>query len=342
MTVDPTTSFDRDALLDDVVTAYLKEACSGKAPDPAAWQARYPDLATELAEFFADRAALERVAGPLCSVAGAAAPSTVVGDYELLEEIGRGGMGVVFRARQLSLNRVVALKMVSADRAHVDDERFRREAEAAAHLDHPHIVPIYEVGEHDGRRYFSMKWIDGPDLGQLFSGGSQNRRGRAVLRTAAKQLMLVARAVHHAHQRGILHRDLKPSNILMDRSGQPHVADFGLAKRVEGDSGVTQAGANVGTPSYMAPEQAGAEPLLTTAVDVYGLGAILYEVLTGRPPFRAETPLDTLVQVRSQEPPRPRFLEPGADRDLETICLKCLAKDAAGRYGSAEALADDL
>jgi WD40 repeat protein/tRNA A-37 threonylcarbamoyl transferase component Bud32 len=350
MPLDATTTFDRDAQLDEVVTAYLKETRAGKTPDPAAWQARYPELAADLAEFFADRAALERLAGPLRTVAQDV-PTTVGEDYEILQEIAHGGMGIVYKARQKSLNRVVALKMVQPGRAAEDGDRFRREAEAAAHLDHPHIVPIYEVGEAGGRPFFSMKFIDGVDLGQWMhseprpSGSAERHRS---LTLAARILATVARTVHHAHQRGILHRDLKPSNILLERRAGvvnplvPYVADFGLAKRVEGDSAVTHSGAIIGTPSYMAPEQAAAAPTLTTAVDIYGLGAIVYEALTGQPPFRAETPLETLVQVRTQEPPRPRALHPNADRDLETICLKCLEKDPAHRYGSAEALADDL
>ena len=194
-------------------------------------------------------------------------------------------------------------------------------------------MPIYEVGEDGGRPFFSMKFIDGVDLSQLFRGDAEKRRGPRTVRRAVGQLATVARAVHYAHQRGILHRDLKPSNILIDQAGQPHVADFGLAKRVEGDSTTTQSGSITGTPSYMAPEQAAGAPTLTTAVDVYALGAILYEMLTGQPPFRADTPLDTILQVRTQEPRRPRSLNPKADRDLETMCLKCLEKDPSRRYG---------
>ncbi|PYL69501.1 MAG: hypothetical protein DMF28_03105, partial [Verrucomicrobia bacterium] len=261
------------------------------------------------------------------------------GDYELLEEIGRGGQGVVFRARQKSLNRTVALKVIGlgqwATKAHL--KRFRREAEAAASLDHPCIVPIYEVGERDGSCYFSMKFIEGGQLDEVI------RRTPMSIRQAAELIAKVARTVHYAHEHGILHRDIKPGNILLDAKGEPHLTDFGLARLLESESTITRTLEVMGTPSYMAPEQASGETSeLTSATDVYGLGAVLYQLLTGHPPFAGGTTYETIKLVLETEPRQPRLLNPKIDRDLSTICLKCLEKDPMRRYASALAMAEDL
>ncbi|HMF12095.1 MAG TPA: serine/threonine-protein kinase, partial [Gemmataceae bacterium] len=264
------------------------------------------------------------------------------GDHELLEEIARGGMGVVWKARQVSLNREVALKMILAGRfaSAAEVERFRTEAENAANIGHPNIVPIYEVGECQGQHYFTMKFMGGGNLAQATKSDEWLIGSSAGQRRAADLVQTVARAVHYAHQHGILHRDLKPANILLDAGGQPHVTDFGLAKRIESAESLTQSGALVGTPNYMAPEQARGRKDLTVAADVYSLGAILFELLTCRPPFRGETPIETVFQVLETAPIAPSSFNPNLDSDLEMICLKCLDKDPARRYSSAGALAD--
>jgi WD40 repeat protein len=365
----------REAEVNKVIAEFLAAVEAGQAPDWQELQRQHPHLAEELTAFFRDQENFDRFAAelPAPAVSGAEAPTLAsgtaspyqhdvakkptalasgspgdampgpiryFGDYELLEEIARGGMGVVYKARQVSLNRLVALKMILAGQlaSAVEVQRFRTEAEAAANLDHPNVVPIYEVGEHQGQHYFSMKLI----------ACSRDPKGSADQRQSARFLATVARAVHYAHQRGIIHRDLKPANILVDEHGQPHVTDFGLAKRLPGEpgalatGGLSQSGAVVGTPAYMAPEQAAGRKGLTTAADVYSLGAILYEQLTGKPPFLGSTPFDIIVQVLEKEPSSPRQVQPGINRDLETIVLKCLEKDPTRRYSSAEALADDL
>ncbi|MFO0860071.1 MAG: protein kinase [Phycisphaerales bacterium] len=261
------------------------------------------------------------------------------GDYELRRELGRGGMGVVYEAVQVTLGRPVALKMMRSGAFAGAGElrRFQNEAQAVARLDHPFIVPIYEVGEHAGQCYFSMKLITGGSLlGSLARYGSDARAAARIVAEAAD-------AVAHAHERGILHRDLKPANVLIDEAGHPHITDFGLAKQIDSDIEFTQSGAIVGTPAYMAPEQAtGRRGTITTATDVYGLGGILYTVLTGKAPFSAETVVETLDAVRQRPPEAPRRVNSNIPRDLETICLKCLEKDPKRRYPTARALADDL
>src|SRR6266404_3114010 len=262
-----------------------------------------------------------------------------LGDYELLEEVGRGGQGVVFRARQKSLNRTVALKVISlgqwASEAHL--KRFRREAEAAASLDHPSIVPIYEVGERDGSCYFSMKFVEGGQLDAVV------RRTPMSIRQAVELIAKVARTVHYAHGHGILHRDIKPGNILLDAKGEPHLTDFGLARLVETESTVTRTLEVLGTPSYMAPEQAvGNNDAVSSVTDVYGLGAVLYQLLTGHPPFAGGTTYETIKLLLDTEPRQPRLWNSKVDRDVSIICLKCLEKDPKHRYPSALALTEDL
>jgi serine/threonine-protein kinase len=338
----------RDEQLAGLLDELHRQLRQGERADIDGLAGRHPDLAEELrqlwaaaefAEAFARSSAGGDGAAPIPATAAGTLPRRF-GDYELLEELGRGAMGVVYKARQVSLKRLVALKMILRGElaAPEDLARFRAEAEAAARLDQDaHIVPVHEVGEVAGQPYFTMKYVEGTTLRDRLA------QGPLPPRTAARYLAAVARAVHHAHQRGILHRDLKPSNLLIDGDDQPHVADFGLAKQVRDGASLTRTGAIVGTPCYMSPEQAfGSPDGITRASDVYSLGAILYELLTGRPPFRAATTVDTLLLVREQDPVPPRDLNPRVDPDLELICLQCLQKQPGLRYATAAQLADDL
>jgi tetratricopeptide (TPR) repeat protein/tRNA A-37 threonylcarbamoyl transferase component Bud32 len=276
---------------------------------------------------------------PSAPSAKSAPPRPEVEGYTILSELGRGGMGVVYKARQKKLNRIVALKMVLAG-AHAGQEQLARffiEAEAVAHLQHANIVQIYEVGDHAGLPYFSLEFVDGGSLSEQIDGKPQ------PIDEAARQVELLARAMAYAHENGIVHRDLKPANVLVTKDGQPKITDFGLAKRLESDASQTRSGTLMGTPNYMAPEQARGEVReVGPLADVYALGVILYEMLTGRTPFLGASILDTLQQVRNQEPVPPSQLQPKVPRDLETICLKCLQKDPHKRYADAGALAEDL
>jgi WD40 repeat protein/tRNA A-37 threonylcarbamoyl transferase component Bud32 len=335
---------DRTSRFDVVLAEYLEAVEDGVAPSRKELFSRHPDLADELREFFANRDRIETLFRP------APAADTVrihieqprgrrFGDYELLGEIARGGMGVVYKARQIGLNRTVALKMIRE--SHVssaeDKRRFYAEAETAANLQHPNIVAIYEVGETEGQPYFSMDFVEGPSLAELVAENPLPPKRAAAYMHAA------AAAMHYAHSHEVLHRDLKPSNILVDTTDRVRITDFGLARRLDHDSSLTCTGQVLGTPSYMSPEQAaGKHEIVGPASDIYSLGVVLYELLTGRPPFRAANPLDTLLQIKHNEPVSPHLLNPKVPRDLETICLKCLQKEPARRYSSAQLFAEDL
>jgi WD40 repeat protein len=348
-------SSERDRRLHAALADCLEALEQGRPLDAAALAERFPEFAREITEFLGDREQLAHLTDPLRPVPPSASdgpaktppyadgdhsPSpegTGFGEYRLFGEIGRGGMATVYRARQAGLNRWVALKMVELSSA-AAVRRFRAEAETVAQLDHPRIVPVYEIGEHQGRPFFTMKLMEGGSLAEALA----RRATPYAPREAARLLADVAKAVHHAHQHGVLHRDIKPGNILLDAAGEPHVADFGLARRTEAGAGLTQSGAIVGTPGYMAPEQAAGRKQGVTAADVYSLGAVLYELLTGSPPFRGKTPMETLLQVMEREPTRPRSLCPSLPADLETVCLRCLEKNPDRRYASAGLLAEDL
>ncbi|MFM8273302.1 MAG: serine/threonine-protein kinase [Gemmata sp.] len=376
---------DHDEQLATLIDRLAAEQRGGGAADIDAAARAHPDLADELRELWAVAQFAHLARPPRPEQPVTIAPATLAhaaltpsraadhtaevtalprpfGDFELLEEVGRGGMGVVYRARQRSLSRTVALKMVRE--AHLandtDRERFRTEAEAAARLKHPNIVTVYEVGTANGQAYLCMEFVGGQTLAEKVRAN-----GPLPPREAAHLVGVIARAVEHAHEQGILHRDLKPRNILLssaeggrrkaeEDSGSdsalglppspfdPKVSDFGLAKKIDGAASITKTGAVVGTPSYMAPEQAAGRKELTPAADVYALGAVLYELLTGRPPFQASHPVDTLLLVLEQEPVPPRTLNPTVDRELELICLKCLQKPVELRYRTAGELAADL
>ncbi len=312
---------NREAAFELIKTEYERRRCREEDLAAAEYVKRFPDFGGGLAA---------RLSG-----------LPVIRGYEVLAELGRGGMGIVYKARQSSLNRLVAIKLLrSADLAGADElARFRGEAQLLATMRHPNIVQVYDVGEHGGRPFFIQEYIDGGSLSRSLGGVPQPARQAAGL------IETLARTMEAVHQRGIIHRDLKPANVLLGLDGTPKITDFGLAKRLDADWDRTRSGAVVGTPSYMAPEQAAGKSKgkkIGPAADVYALGAILYEMLTGRPPFLGVDPLDTLLEVMQAEPVPPRRLQPKIPRDLETICLKCLEKDPVKRYAGASELAEDL
>jgi serine/threonine-protein kinase len=348
---------DRDELLAGILTSLADEMHAGRTPDIEAAVQRHPDLAAELRSLWGAMVLADNLGGEFADDDQAAIEETTehpaatdrrsrletggksIGDYELLEELGRGGMGVVYKARHRSLDRVVALKVMRHGNSAQAAEllRFRQEALSAARLEHPHVVPVYEVGSNDDQPYFTMQYVPGETLADRL------REGPLPPREAAQLLLPVCEAIQAAHSHGLLHRDLKPSNILIDASGRPMVTDFGLAKRVDDDSSLTHSGAILGTPTHMAPEQAaGSRGQIGPTTDVYSLGTILYQMLTGRPPFQGSSPMETVLMVLEQEPLPPRLLNPRANRALEMIALKCLQKPQELRYATAAALADDL
>ena len=338
----------RDQRLADVLSEAADAVCRGDLMDLRSMYQDHPDLENELRRLFGTMLVTDTAGASMDE--GVTAPESQgrwrslklpaeIGDYRLEQEIGRGGMGVVFRARQISLNRVVAVKMILRGRlaSQTDTSRFLSEAKATAKLEHPNIVPVYEAGDIEGRAFFSMQLIEGPTLSDYVAAQPLKQRD------AAKLVARIARAISYAHQQGVLHRDLKPSNILMTSNDVPLVTDFGLAKQIDSQVDVTHTGMLLGTPAYMSPEQAsGRTHLVGPGSDIYSLGCVLYYTLTGRNPFIADTPMDLVMQVIEQDPVSPRALRPRLDRDLEMIVIRCLQKPIDLRYETADALAEDL
>jgi hypothetical protein len=338
---------DRDLRLARLLSDVTDAAGRGELINLEQACVEHPDLAAELRELWG-AARVTNAAASAQDESGQTHSSsrwesmklpTKVGDYELIEELGRGGMGVVFRARQISLSREVAVKMILRGRlaSESDLQRFLAEAAATARLEHPNIVPVYEVGDVDGRPFFSMQLVEGETLAQRVADSPLPQRQSAEI------VATIARAIGFAHQRGVLHRDVKPSNILISPDGTPMITDFGLAKRVDVEADLTRSGMLVGTPAYMSPEQAGGRGnLVGPGSDIYSLGCVLYFALTGRGPFVAESPMEMVMQVIEQDPTPPRTLRENLDRDLEMIVVRCLQKPIDLRYQTAAALADDL
>ena len=340
---------DAEQRLANLLSELTDAICQGQEVDFDRVCRQHPDLADELRQLWGavlvtDTAGssanqVPRQAGDDTNHLRRLTLPTTIGDYELIEEVGRGGMGVVFRARQISLDREVAVKMILRGRlaSDADLQRFLAEAAATAQLVHPHIVPVYEVGDIDGRPFFSMQFIEGETLSERLARGPMDQR------EAAEMIAKIARAIHFAHGQGVLHRDLKPSNILINRDGQALITDFGLAKQSKTDVDLTRSGMMVGTPAYMSPEQAsGRRELVGPASDLYSLGCVLYTALTGRAPLVSDNPVELVMLVVEQDPIPPRAIRPSLDRDLEMIVIRCLQKPIDLRYPNAEALANDL
>ena len=368
---------ERELRLNEAFAEYLRRVDRDEAVDRAGFAEQFPEFADDLAELLQTAERVHHMAGPRRSDeekdkteaetraadvlaetsafkpgergsvradAHDAGPKDSLvgcsfGDHEILSVIGRGGMGVVYKARQISLDRIVAVKMIRAGvlASESDVKRFRTEARAAGKLGHPNIVRVHQVGEIEGRHFYTMEYIEGSDLAKLI------RSGPLSPERAARYVKGVAEGTHHVHEQGVIHRDLKPANVIVDSNDCPKVGDFGLAKEVQRDKGLTESGTSLGTPSYMSPEQAGAKlDEIAATSDIYSLGAVLYELLTGRPPFRADSTVDTLLEVIHNEPAAPRSLNPRLDRRIEAVCLKCLNKDPVRRYSTARELAEDL